>query len=104
MGERMREINGPYKAEQWEGQNEFVVTGPGWYRLAGTYRKWEAEFAAEVGNIAHAEGVKAGRASRDGLRKALDTISLWPFDIMGDCVKDARHIAKKALEADGEGK
>lgn len=48
----------------------------------------------------HAEG----RASRDGLRRALDEISLWPFDIMGDCVADAKHIAKKALEADGEGK
>ena len=49
---------------------------------------------------AYEEVFAAGRASRDGLRRALDTIRLWPFDIVGDCVKDARHIASKALEAD----
>lgn len=53
---------------------------------------------------ARSQGFIAGRHSRDGLRRALDTISLWPFDIMGDCIADARHIARKALEDDGEGK
>ena len=53
---------------------------------------------------ARSQGFISGRRSRDGMRRALDTISLWPFDVMGDCVRDARHIAKKALEADGEPK
>ncbi|HUX03242.1 MAG TPA: hypothetical protein VMY35_19950 [Phycisphaerae bacterium] len=38
------------------------------------------------------------------LREALTTISEWPFDIMGDCVADARRLAAEALAAkEGEG-
>ena len=29
---------------------------------------------------------------------ALRTIEAWPFDFMGDCVADARALARKALE------
>lgn len=109
----MSEAKGLYKAELWEGQNEFVVTGPGCDRLAGTYRKCEAEFAAKVGNIAHAEGVKIGRASRDGLRKALEYVLAqhsYPekFSPESNSLQavafNALGADSKALEADGEGK
>jgi len=33
----------------------------------------------------------------DEAREALRKIAEWPFDIMGDCVKDATDLAKKAL-------
>ena len=31
------------------------------------------------------------------LRKAMETIAAWPFDIKGDCVADARQLAQEAL-------
>jgi hypothetical protein len=50
---------GPYRAEHWEGQNEFVVVGPGWENRGGTYTKNEAGIAARFANLAHAEGRKS---------------------------------------------
>jgi hypothetical protein len=50
---------GPYIAEQWEGRNEFVVVGPGWETVVGTYTKNESDIAARFANLAHAEGRKA---------------------------------------------
>ena len=32
------------------------------------------------------------------MERALRTIEAWPFNIMGDCVADARALARKALE------
>lgn len=32
------------------------------------------------------------------MERALRTIEAWPFDFMGDCVADARALARKALE------
>ena len=31
------------------------------------------------------------------LRKVLERIARWPYDIMGDCVADARREAQEAL-------
>jgi len=36
------------------------------------------------------------------MERALRTIEAWPFNIMGDCVADARALARKALGADDE--
>ena len=52
---------GPYIAEQWEGRNEFVVVGPGWETVVGTYTKNESDIAARFANLAYAEGRKAER-------------------------------------------
>ena len=46
-------------------------------------------------------GEPGARALR--MERALRTIEAWPFDFMGDCVADARALARKALEeADDE--
>lgn len=44
--------------------------------------------------------VQLTRAEARALRMegALRTIEAWPFDFMGDCVADARALARKALE------
>ena len=44
--------------------------------------------------------VQLTRAEARALRMegALRTIEAWPFNIMGDCVADARALARKALE------
>lgn len=88
------ESEGPYKSERWECQNEFVVVGPGWETVGSTMRRREAEVIAKFANIAWS----AGRASRDGLREALDAIFCLSSVETADCVE----IAVKALEADGE--
>lgn len=49
----------PYRAEHWEGHDEFVVTGPGWDKIGSTYSKREAEMGAMFANLAYAEGRKA---------------------------------------------
>ena len=36
------------------------------------------------------------------LRAALETIAAWSFDIMGDCVADARSLAQEALKTEDE--
>lgn len=35
------------------------------------------------------------------LKVALEVIADWEFDIMGDCVADAKRVAQIALTADG---
>ena len=35
----------------------------------------------------------------DALEAALRTIEAWEFDFMGDCVADARKVARDALDA-----
>lgn len=50
---------------------------------------------------AHADGINAGRASRDGLRKALEKIA--GEDYRGNrTVSASMAVAMMALEADGE--
>lgn len=51
----------PYRPEHWEGQNEFIITGPGWDKIGGTYRRSEAVTMSRVANVAYAEGKKAER-------------------------------------------
>ena len=53
------ESEGPYKSERWECQNEFVITGPGWEFVGGTYTKNEADLASRFANLAYAEGRKS---------------------------------------------
>lgn len=53
---------------------------------------------------AYEQGFLDGRGSRDGLRKMVQMVADWPFDIMGDCVGEAKYLARNALKADGEGK
>jgi len=57
--------------------------------LAGDYERLEAE------NRELAERVKL-------LETPLRTIEQWPFNIMGDCVADARQLARAALAAKKE--
>lgn len=53
----------------------------------------------------HALGIKNHASPKkecqscERLRRALELIAAWPFDIMGDCVADARRVAKAALES-----
>lgn len=61
----------PYRAEHWEGQNEFVVVGPGWENMGGTYTKNEAGIAARFANLAHAEGRKSMEKEIKDLRFAI---------------------------------
>lgn len=55
------ESEGPYKSERWECQNEFVITGPGWEFVGGTYTKNEADLASRFANLAYAEGRKSAK-------------------------------------------
>ena len=49
------------------------------------------------------ERIKELEARALRMERALRTIEAWPFNIMGDCVADARALARKALEeADDE--
>jgi hypothetical protein len=63
---------GPYRAEHWEGQNEFVVVGPGWENRGGTYTKNEAGIAARFANLAHAEGRKSTEKELDKMKEELE--------------------------------
>jgi hypothetical protein len=81
-GGKMSEAKGPYKAgDRIDGHLVF----PG---------------DELVINAAHAAGVKSGRASRDGLRKALISISR---NTCCEQCQQAKLVALAALEADGEG-
>lgn len=81
---------GQYKAEHWEGHNEFVVVGPGWENTGGTYTKNEASIAARFANLAYAEGRKAAENDlKDLLRMAN---KLRGFDTVFDAWKKARGI------------
>jgi len=71
---------GPYKAEQWEWQDEFVVTGPGWDKSGSTYRKREAEMGAMFANMAHAAGRKA---ERERCLRMVYQYTTWEFDGSG---------------------
>lgn len=44
------------------------------------------------------ERIKELEARALRMERALRTIEAWPFNIMGDCVADARALARKALE------
>ena len=57
------------------------------------------DYSVHSMNAAYAEGFKAGRASRDGLRKALEKIA--GEDYRGNRPVSAS-IAMKALKDDGE--
>lgn len=45
---------------------------------------------------------EAAEARAEKLRAALETIRDWPFDVMGDCVADARKLAQLALAPDAQ--
>jgi hypothetical protein len=62
------------------------------------YHKWyEAEARAQAAGRAIDESDHIFEAENAKLRKALETIRNWPFDIRGDCVADARKLAQAAL-------
>lgn len=69
-----RSSDGPYQAEHWEGQDEFVVTGPGFENIGGTYTKNEAEIAARFANLAHAEGRKSMEKEIEEKKAIKDTL------------------------------
>jgi hypothetical protein len=108
----MSEAKGPYsfglleELQQEENLSFTFVYGPGLGRLGlNCENPLDAEDATVLANTAYAEGVKAGRASRDGLRKALEDIrdcnwTLW----IGDRLDPVRYLACTALEADGGSK
>lgn len=58
----------------------------------------------ELINRAHEDGIKEGRASRDGLRKAAERIvKRWNTCGLGLGDEELIRVLEKALEADGEG-
>lgn len=84
--------DGPYKFEHWEGHNEFVVVGPGWENLGGTYTKNEARIAYRFANMAYAEG----RKSVEKDFQELLGLSQKLCDDLGDDVADKFRAWKKA--------
>ena len=74
------ESEGPYKSERWECQNEFVITGPGWEFVGGTYTKNEADLASRFANLAYAEG----RKSTEKDFKELLELAEYVVDRIGD--------------------
>lgn len=99
---RKMESEGPYKSERWECQNEFVITGPGWEFVGGTYTKNEADLASRFANLAYDEG----RASREMLRDALLTVQRWVSSLRcGDGMETLIQVMiKKVIEEDGGSK
>lgn len=65
---------GPYIAQQWEGRNEFVVVGPGWETVVGTYTKNESYIAARFANLAHVEGRKEAEKELEEKKAVKDTL------------------------------
>jgi hypothetical protein len=68
------ESEGPYKSERWECQNEFVITGPGWEFVGGTYTKNEADLASRFANLAYAEGRKSMEKEIEEKKAIKDTL------------------------------
>jgi hypothetical protein len=94
------ELKGPYKVgtglDGWPS-----IIGPG--GIEHDTDLWDERLANAL-NAAYAEGFKAGRASRDGLREALVAISSELY-VNVDAATRCRQLAKKALaEDDKEGK
>jgi len=98
----MSDAKGPYfvtkQVDDEMGSRWFLINGPGISdpRMTATADFDEAMMARDFRNI----GWKEGRASRDGLRKALEEIG-GMTGTAGDSEK-INSIVNKALEADGE--
>lgn len=79
-----------------EPQNEGLPDDVGDARHAAWDCGWIDEFNAfEVKRLR--EALSALEIDGERTRKALVIIRNWPFDIMGDCVADARRIAAEGL-------
>lgn len=97
----MSEAKGPYCKRvgsseiQFRGKLEKCV-----YELTSPY---VIDKQVEMINRAYEDGVKEGRASRDGLREALVAISSELY-VNVDAATRCRQLAKKALADDEEGK
>lgn len=98
----MSDAKGPYKTEEFK--EAWTVRGPGG-NTPFTNSEDADVYRGEL-NAAYAEGRKAGRASRDGIRNALE-LALRYMEKRGgcSCVDGSCPVcvAQKALEADGEG-
>ena len=86
---------GPYRI--FEADGKFVVDVPG--LLLQSKNKPDAEMWVEAFNMAHDKGFKAGRASRDGLREALQAIASELY-VNVESATRCRQIAKQALAED----
>ena len=90
--------DGPYKAEHWEGHNEFVVVGPGWENLGGTYTKNEARIAYRFANMAYAEGRKAAEKDFQELLEMANEAGYFNQDIMSWRMKYADWKKARGIE------
>ncbi|MBL8023900.1 MAG: hypothetical protein JNK54_06425 [Elusimicrobia bacterium] len=105
----MSDANGPYKIgrpEEYDGTQDYIsprLVGPGlgrwWAPEISDLMETEKDLEAltNLVNNVYAEGRKAGRASRDGLREEL-------LYVKGYCDCASTRSIEKALEADGEGR
>jgi hypothetical protein len=78
----------PYRPEHWEGQDDFVVTGPGWDKIGGTFRRHEAVIMSLAANVGYDEGKKCER------ERVLDIVR-QSFS----CEGIAQEIEKKIIHA-----
>ena len=75
----------------WCGRLERVIKGRMWDVIES-----ETCFRRQLAQRDERNAALEARALR--MERALRTIEAWPFNIMGDCVADARALARKALE------
>ena len=109
--EEMSDAKGPYScAGVAEGIDGIIyrIYGPGVETLGADFSSERgARIVAVVANAAYAEGRKAGRASREGLREGLELVLRYMEKRGGcSCIDGSCPVcfAQKALEADGEGR